>query len=135
MDSPAHGKLSENLSKKPQVLITDAGSYLGVSVAESLLLQNCDVFAVGSSPLITKLLSNQNLTLLELDLNQPLPAYLPRFDIIFYLDLMKVTDENSQLTQTALSPALNNIASSVKEDSEIFVFAPVAFNIKHLDGI
>src|SRR4030042_3312291 len=123
MDISAHDRLSEKSSSKLQVFLTDAGSYFGVSLAESLLLQNCEVFGVGNSPLLTKLLSNHNFTLLELDLSQPLPRYLPRFDIIFYQGL------------TAQASVFNNIATLAKENSKIFIFAPATCDTGHLDNI
>src|SRR4030043_1037157 len=123
MDISAHDRLSEKSTSKLQVFLTDAGSYLGVSLAQALLLQNCEVFGVGNSVLLTKLLSNHNFTLLELDLNQPLPRYLPKFDIIFYQDL------------TAQASVFNNIATLAKENSKIVIFAPVTCDTGHLDNI
>lgn len=71
--------------KKFQVLITDVGSYLGSQLAKSLLFENCTVYGICKDHPPTDLIPQDNFTLLEIDLSQPIPAYLPEFDLIFYI--------------------------------------------------
>ena len=117
----------ENLYRpKTQVLVTDVGSYLGVSLAKSLLSQNCEVFGLGSSRLVSDILQNKYFTLLELDLNQPLPSYLPQFDLIFHLDLLETKLAGSLSPSPSLSLASSNVISQAKAGkSHVFIFAPI----------
>lgn len=112
--------------KKTQVLITSVGSYLGAALAKSLLGENCEVFGQGKSSLILDILPKQNFTLLELDLTQPLPSYLPSFDLIFYLDLLEAVSHKSSLRLPGVTPASPHIISQAESaQSKIFVFAPI----------
>jgi len=117
MDFPAQN------SKKKQVLITNVGSYLGSQLAASQVLSDFQVFGVGTSHLIEPLLAKESFTLLELNLSQPLPSYLPKFDYIFDLNFLK--KEDSQREQNFLPkipPALNNLLT-IADESRIFVIA------------
>lgn len=108
-----------------QVLVTDVGSYLGASLAESLLAQNCAVFGIGHSPLIANLLEKPKFTLLELDLAQPLPSYLPHFGFVFYL--LPSTPYQPPFSLLTLAPATTQIIGLAKEDrSQVLVLAKLA---------
>jgi len=117
---------SKDLLKK-NILITDVGSYLGVSLAKSLLLENCTVYGVGNSPLLTDLLIKEDFTLLELDLAQPLPAHLPNFDLIFHLNSLYNDFHQELSTIPHLSPAASNLVSFAKAGkSKVFLLAPIS---------
>ncbi|MBI2327137.1 DUF4012 domain-containing protein [Candidatus Curtissbacteria bacterium] len=123
MDTSAQNKSLG--TKKHQVLITDVTSFLGYSLAKSLISENCAVFGIAASAQATlqsgfpSLLKKPDFTLLELDLNQPLPSYLPDFDLIFYF----LPDS---IPQASFSPTFSNIFSYAQAiNSKIFVFAPV----------
>lgn len=77
MENSAHQKI--------QVLITDVGNFLGHQLAKSLLSSGGQVFGLTKSHAPQDLLGEKNFTLLELDLAQPLPAHLPKFDLVFYI--------------------------------------------------
>lgn len=119
MDFPAQD------SKKKQVLITNVGSYLGSQLAASQILSGYQVFGVGTSHLIEPLLSNDSFTLLELNLAQPLPSYLPKFDYIFDLNFLKNEDDIKEPNfLPKIPPALNNLLA-LAPLSKIFVVAPI----------
>src|SRR4030067_2499293 len=109
--------------KKTQVLITNSVSYLGATLADSLLLQNCEVFAQGNSPLLSPLLSKAHFTLVELDTGQPLPSYLPQFDLVFHLDLFPKNQEQF-LTGAHLSPQIRNVIQAAKS-AQVIILAPL----------
>ncbi|MBI2012527.1 DUF4012 domain-containing protein [Candidatus Curtissbacteria bacterium] len=119
---------------KLDILITDVDSYLGSALADSLLLQNCAIWGVGKSPLYQELLGKDDFTLLELDLAQPLPSHLPKFELIFYLELLRNPLDQSTLTKPSLPPPLTNLVSYVlKEDVKLFVCAPLSANLRFVD--
>lgn len=88
---------------KIDVLITDISSYLGASLAATLLAKHIWVYGVGKHHLPVQLLAKKNFTLLDLDLAQPLPSSLPRFDIIF------CAQEGPDSSLTPTSPMLRNL--------------------------
>src|SRR3989344_7832046 len=81
-------EISAQNHQKKSILITHVDSFLGESLAVFLVSRGYQVWAVGNPPLSKDLLSNHNFTLLELDLSQPLPEYLPTFDFVLYLGLL-----------------------------------------------
>jgi len=123
--------MDSSAQKKIKVLITNAGSYLGATLADSLLLQNCEVFAQGNSPLLSPLLGKTYFTLLEFNIGQPLPSYLPNFDLVFHLDLLSKNQEQF-LTGAHLSPQIRNIILGMK-GKKVFVLAPLLTNSDFLD--
>src|SRR3989344_4881294 len=110
--------------QNPQILITGLGSLLGTHLAQSLLLSNCQVFGITSSHVDRTLLKNRDFTLLELDLSQPKPQYLPDFDIIFDLSPLERGGQSMSLPQ--LSPQTRNIIAAAKGDCQMIVFAPIS---------
>src|SRR3989344_3502026 len=122
-------------NNKNHVLITDVGSYLGSELAKSLLAEGYVVYGQGASHLSQKLLSEKNFTLLEIDLAQPLPAYLPNFDIIF--DLTPLRNNQASFGQPQhTSPQLSNIISLVKaQNSQVFIFADISAGEEFYDQI
>ncbi len=110
------------------VLITSTGSYLGASLVESLILENCDVFGVGNSPLLSPYISKANFTLLELDLNQPLPSYLPEFDLIFHLD--EAQSHGSAYEPRHFSHQTKSIiAQALKGKTQVAIVAPISYGL------
>ncbi len=110
---------------KYHILITDISLYAMSNLALSLLKNGHSVYAQGSAHSTQELLKYKNFTHLEVDLTQPLPAYLPKFDYIF---------ESSQLVQKTgnffnilhSSPKLSNIIMlSVANKSKLFVLARI----------
>jgi len=111
---------------KTQVLVTDAGSYLGSALIDSLLLQNCTVFGVGNSHLLSPFLSKEDFTLLEFDVGQPLPSYLPQFDIIFHLDKTGES-KDSFLGSYHVSPATRSLVSQAELGrSHVILISPLS---------
>ncbi|GEM_PF-2982939 len=77
--------MENSAPQKTQVLITDVGSFLGRELAKSLLSSGAQVFGLTKSHVPQDLLDKKDFTLLELDLAQPLPTHLPKFDLVFYI--------------------------------------------------
>jgi methyl-accepting chemotaxis protein len=108
---------------KLEVLITDISSYLGSSLAKNLLDHAVAVYGVGKHHLPPQLLAKKNFTLLDLDLTQPLPENLPRFDLIFHL---VPSDYHSQ---SPSSPILRNLLHlCVQGQSKVVLVLPVNSN-------
>src|SRR3989344_6360136 len=113
-------------SHRPTVLITHVDSFLGASLAKFLLFKNCLVYAVGNPPLFTELLKDHDFTLLEFNLNQPLPDYLPNFDFVFHLDLLYANLHRQFSTLPNLPMTTTNIVSLAKDGkSKVLMVAPV----------
>lgn len=113
-------------TKNIRVLITQVGSFFGASLAESLLSQNCQVYGVGASSLLKNLLAKHDFTLLELDLTQPLPSYLPPFDFIFDLEQLAAANPQTQFPThiSQITRNLLNIAGQAA--SQLFIFSHLA---------
>ncbi len=110
---------------KKQILITNVGSYLGSELAKSLIKNNCQVFGIESSHLIEPLLTLDEFTLLELNLAQPVPSYLPKFDLVFDLSLLKNEDKASfKNFLPHISPALSNLLSLANEQTKVVIVGP-----------
>lgn len=106
---------------KLEILITDISLPLGASVAEIFLSQHINVYGLGKQHLPPKLLSKKNFILLDLDLNQPLPSHLPRFDHIFHF----LSPEASQSIQ-GITPSLKNFISTASQSiSPVTIVAPI----------
>lgn len=122
---------SARKNTKTHVLITDVGSFLGAELAKSALATNCVVYGVGHSHLSHGILSNRDFTLLEIDLAQPIPAYLPEFDIIFDLSLLKSRNYSHQ---PHLSPQVANTISLAKRSgAKVALFAPITTSSEFYD--
>lgn len=116
--------------KKNQILITDVSSFLGAELARSFLSQNCIVFGVGKPDMAKDLLHKRDFTLLELDLTQPLPSYLPAFDKIFHLITVYPTFAKSPSkgfsSATSFLPAISNIIFQANQsNSQLALIAPI----------
>lgn len=98
---------------KIQVLITDISSHLGAALAVALLENGIIVYGLGKKHLSPGLLIKKNFTLLDLDLSQPLPSNLPRFDLIFHLVQSESHLAITQDNQT--SPLLRNLLSTAAQ--------------------
>ena len=100
-----------------EILLTDVTSYLGANLAKSLLKKSAAVYGVGRRHLPPQLLAQKHFTLLDLDLSQPLPGNLPRFDMIFH-----AVPPNYHST----SPVLKNLISlCAKGLSKVVLILPV----------
>ena len=95
----------------PQILVTGTDNYLALHLAKSLIIRNCHVFGVAKKA-PEQLLAEDNFTLLDIDLNQPLPDHLPPFEMIFYFTEHKTT------------PISQNLLASA-HDSKVFVVSDV----------
>ena len=111
--------------QKIHILITDASSFLGKNLAKSFLDQNCIVYAINSSRLPHSLLAHHDFTLLDIDLAQPLPNYLPQFDLIFHLVPLGQKTNGSFLPSVVSIDTANLISYIAKTEGKIFVFAPI----------
>ena len=118
---------------KIQILITNVGSFLGSEVAKSLLATNCTIFGIGSTRLSHSILKNRDFTLLEIDLAQPLPAYLPDFDIIFDLSLLSNSGSDIGDLPRISPQTINIISLAAKNQAKVFIFAPVATSHEFYD--
>src|SRR3972149_1990 len=122
-------EISAQNHQKKSILITHVDSFLGESLAAFLLSRGYQVWAVGNPPLSKDLLKDHNFTFLEIDLSQPLPEYLPSFDFVFYLGLLRVDfDQQPGLSyMMKSSPVTTTIMSLAKEGkSKIIIFAPIS---------
>ncbi|KKS04208.1 hypothetical protein A2W45_01435 [Candidatus Curtissbacteria bacterium RIFCSPHIGHO2_12_41_11] len=116
-------------NNRPTVLITHVDSFLGASLAKFLLSRNCLVYAVGNPPFFKELLKDHDFTLLEFNLNQPLPDYLPNFDLVFYPDLLFGNFKRQFSTLPNLPLATNNIVSLARDGrSRVLVMAPITID-------
>lgn len=124
---------ARNKKTKTHILITDAGSFLGAELAKSLVAANCVVYGAGQAHLPQHLLSNRDFTLLEIDLAQPLPAFLPQFDTIY--DLSSLSTAKRNLSQIPyISHETTNIISIAKTSgASVFVVAPVTTSHEFYD--
>lgn len=105
---------------KIEVLITDVSSYLGVNLAKNLLGEPMAVYGIGRRHLPPQLLAQKYFTLLDLDLSQPLPANLPRFDVIFHIFA------SNYHAQSKTSPVLRNLLGiCAKGFSKVVLILPV----------
>ncbi|MDZ4209965.1 MAG: DUF4012 domain-containing protein [Candidatus Curtissbacteria bacterium] len=107
------------------VLITEAGTFLGAELAKAYLAQNATVYGVSHSALPHELLSHHNFTLLELDLSQPLPPYLPDFDLIFDLSILKHSKISLFSQMPTVPHQTENIISHLKEETKLIVFSKI----------
>lgn len=120
-----------NSSAQPTILITEAGSYLGSELAKAYLQSRATVYGIAQDHLPKDLLSHQNFTMLEIDLSQPLPAYLPNFDIVFDLSAMLI--KHGLFSQIpSIPPQTTNIISRVK-GANIFVFSKITTSEEFYD--
>ncbi len=119
--------MAETAHKKKHVLITQVSSFLGSALAKSLLGQNCVVWGISAKHLSADLLASHDFTLLDIDLAQPLPHYLPKFDFVFHLPPQ--SSQRALLPQTEISPATKTLTYLAKTNqSKVFVFAPLTAN-------
>jgi len=113
-------------SAQKSVLITHAGSFLGVHLAKSFLGRNCLVYGLGDSSLPQELLLEHNFTLLEFDFAQPLPSHLPQFDMIFYLETQINNREQENLASPQVPTLITNLLSFAKKgNSQLFICAHI----------
>ena len=119
---------------KTQVLITDVGSYLGQELARNFLLASCQVYGIAKSTPPHDLVAQKDFTLLEIDLAQPLPPHLPKFDLVLFL-----SHENSPFMpglsgSPNLSPALINVLSLARHgQSKVALTLPIATDTQIYD--
>ncbi len=101
--------MENSAPQKTQVLITDVGNYLGHELAKVLLSSGAQVYGLAKSHTQEDLLSQKNFTLLELDLTQPLPSHLPKFDFVFFISHDESPFTPGLSAMPHFSTALSNI--------------------------
>lgn len=122
--------MSAPTKQKTHILVTSVGSFLGRSLARALLDQNCVIYGISATRLPSQLLANPNFTLIDIDLAQPLPHYLPSFNLIFDLSpLENFTGHLRGLTRT--SPTM---ARHVTADTRLFIAAPLTTDPESIDA-
>src|SRR3990167_5492386 len=109
-------------ANRKNILIVNVGSYLGKSLAVYFLSRNHHVFGLSGRNVGSALLSHKNFTLLDLDLNQPLPSHLPPIDLICLL-IIDCQLQKEFLTGYNLTSGILNILTYAKNNpSQVFVF-------------
>jgi nucleoside-diphosphate-sugar epimerase len=81
---------SHSSSHLPTALVAGAAGFIGSHLCDTLLLQNCKVYAIdnwstGKKQNINHLLKKDNFVFLEHDLNKPFESPIPPVDYIFHL--------------------------------------------------
>ncbi len=80
--------------KETRVLITNIGTFLGTQLAHKLIDIGYEVYGAGKKQPDENLLGSSGFTFLDLDLAQPLPTYLPRFNTIIHLSSDNTQDRS-----------------------------------------
>lgn len=116
--------MHDSAHPKIEVLITDISTHLGAALAKRLLESGVAVYGLGKKNLPPQLLIKKNFTLLDLDLSQPLPNSLPRFEQIFHI---ATHETHSLLTpENPTSPVLRNLLDVAAQSlSRVAVIIPV----------
>ncbi|MEX2028265.1 MAG: DUF4012 domain-containing protein [Candidatus Curtissbacteria bacterium] len=109
----------------PQVLITDVAGYLGRELAKAAVAAGFHVYGITKNLVSQELLDQKAFTLLELDLSQPLPSHLPKFDLVFFLshDQSPFTPGFSAIPHFSL--ALSNILSLTHLGVRVIITLPI----------
>lgn len=110
---------------RKNILITDVGSYLGKSLAEYFLSRNHSIFGLRRSHVDPSLLSHRSFTLLDLDLNQPIPSHLPSFELICFLMTQNPLNKELFGYYTLPHDLNNTIAYSKNNGNKLLIFAPL----------
>lgn len=110
------------------ILITDVGSLLGFTLAETLLAKGNIVFGCGKTHPPEEVLQHANFTLIDIDLAQPWPEHLPDFDLVVYL--CPETIESS----LNLSTTTRNILSLCADGkSKVAICLPITSSVDFMD--
>lgn len=120
---------------RKNILITDIASYLGKSLAEYFLSRNHHVYGLTKSLAKNLPLSHKNFTLLDLDLNQPLPSHLPQFDLICFQLAEDLPDKEFQSYYNLPSELVSVLAYSKDKPTRLFVFTPISQNANLQDTL
>ena len=108
-----------------KALVAEVGSLLGFSLARFFLSRGKQVFGMGKIPPPQAILKNPNFTLLDIDIAQPFPQYIPKFDLIVHL-LHESTETLKKFTPDSnLTSATNHIIAQTKEGTQVVLFAPL----------
>ena len=108
-----------------KVLVTEAGSLLGFSLTQFFLSRGKQVFGVGKISPPQEILKNPNFTLLDIDIAQPFPQFIPKFDLIVHL-LHESTETLKKFTPDSnLTSATNHILTQTKEGTQLILFVPL----------
>lgn len=118
---------------RTRVLLVGFESYLSINLAKSLIARNCLIYAIArQAP--QDLLNDRHFTLLDIDPNQPLPQYLPHFDMIFYLQKENYL-RNDYLKDTQ-SVQVQNLASlTSKSNSKVFLILSIKTSQHFLENL
>lgn len=113
---------------KLNLLITDVGSFFGSNLSRHFLSQGHSVYGIGTNNLSEDILSNQNFTFAEIDLAQPIPQHIPKFDIILNLT-NEITSTGTFNQTTSLPPQTANLINIAKAGtSKVIFLAPIYAN-------
>ena len=123
--------MSAHTNKKTHILVTHVGTFLGRSLAKSFLDQNCVVYGVSSTKLPSELLSSPDFTLVDVDLAQPLPHYLPSFDLIF--DLTPLANSRQESIHIQGATRATSLAANLSQSAQLFMVAPVTCDPQSFD--
>jgi len=91
--SPKGGSVqhqSQSSSRLPTALVAGAAGFIGSHLCDTLIHQNCQVYAIdnwstGKKQNIKHLLKNDSFVFLEHDLNKPFKSPIPKVDYVFHL--------------------------------------------------
>lgn len=121
MDESAH-------NKSQTILLTDVGSPLGASLSVALLSKGHTVFGSGTTHPPEEILQNPNFTLIDIDLSQPIPNYLPDFDLLVHLSSEKV-ESSLNLSSTTR----NILKMGQNGQSHVALCLPITSSVDFVD--
>lgn len=117
--------MEPSAQRKLNLLITDAGSFLGSNLARHFLSQGNTVYGVGTNNPPEDILSNHNFTFAEIDLAQPIPQHIPKFDIILNLT-NEITSTGTFNQIASLPPQTANLINIAKTGvTKVIFLAPI----------
>jgi nucleoside-diphosphate-sugar epimerase len=127
--------MEPSAQRKLNLLITDAGSFLGSNLSRHFLSQGHTVYGIGNNNPPEDILSNHNFTFAEIDLAQPIPQHIPKFDII--LNLANEITSTGTFNQTAsLPPQTANLINIAKTGAVKVIFlAPIYASTQLFESI
>lgn len=115
---------------KERVLLTNLDSYFAVELTKSLIAKGIFVYAISNRT--TQLIENRHFTLLDIDLSQPIPNYLPNFKSIFHF--AREADLNVNTSPHHFSTLTKNILSLGK-NSKVFVILSLKTPTNYIDAL
>ena len=118
--------MEPSAQKELNLLITDTGSFLGTNLSRHFLSQGHTVYGIGTNNPPEDILSNPNFTFAEIDLSQPIPQHIPKFDIILNLT-NEITSTGTFNQTTSLPPPTANLINIAKTgQTKVIFLAPIS---------